>query len=339
MPFFNAIVPKDYKKNERLDKYITCVFKDMNRSKLKSGLISLTVNGKNAKLSSKIFSGDEILLEWDETIPNDIVPENIPIDIIYEDKNVTVVNKHQGMVTHPAAGNWSGTLVNALLFHWGKSSVVRTDELSLSKQLAFFRPGIVHRLDKDTSGVLITARNRATEEYLGDCFKNHKSISKIYICICQGHPSSAQGFIRTNIARDIHNRKKFMAVPEGSSGKLAISKFKCIATYGPYSLMKIKIYTGRTHQIRVHLKYIGCPILGDPIYAKSTKGTLFEGATLMLHAYKLKLKLPQSNEFSIFKAKVPLRFKKVLKELHSKFNKIVPDKPKEIPTFYAKDKK
>lgn len=323
MPSFNSKVPENFTGSERLDKYVASIPEGINRSRLKSGVNQVLVNGKKSKLSTKVSAGDEIYLEWEDSVPQDIEAQNIPLNIIYEDSNVTVLNKKQGMVTHPGAGNWEGTLVNALLYHWGRSSIPQNPDADTDSQLKAMRPGIVHRLDKDTSGVIITARNRETEEFLSSQFKNHKSLSKIYICICSGHPPVREGIIKTNIVRDTRDRKKFKAVDLESEGKTAISKFKCIGCYGPYSLMKVKIYTGRTHQIRVHLKFIGCPILGDPIYSKGTKGTTFEGASLMLHAFKLRIHLPDNQE-KCFTAKVPLRFKKVIKKLHDSFTKSMP---------------
>lgn len=321
----------------RLDKYVSSVPGGISRSQLKNGARKILLNGKPAKLSASVFSGDKIEIEWEESVPDDIEPQNIPLNIIYEDENVTVVNKQQGMVTHPAAGNWDNTLVNALLYHWGKPAL-SLNNLDSAETVSIHRPGIVHRLDKDTSGVIITARNRKTEEFLAGEFKKHSEISKIYICICQGHPPAKEGIIRTNIARDFRDRKKFRVVEEGGGGKLAVTKFKCIGCYGPYSLMKVKIFTGRTHQIRVHLKFIGCPILGDTIYAKPTKGTLFESATMMLHAYKLKIRLPDSKEPVMFSADVPVRFKKVLKKLHGtfKFSTVSDGSSKKMRIFTAK---
>lgn len=321
MPFFDAKVPQDYALNERVDKYLASLEEGLNRSQLKSGITEILINEKKAKMSTKVKAGDSIFVQWEDNIPTDIIPQDIPLDIIYEDENVTVVNKRGDMVTHPAAGNWEGTLVNALLYHWGRSSVPNKTKGEIIEPR---RPGIVHRLDKDTSGVIITAKNRETEEFLGSQFKNHGELSKIYICICQGHPPVREGLIKTKLIRDTRDRKKFKVSDLDGEGKIAITKYKCIGCYGPYSLMKVKIYTGRTHQIRVHLKFIGCPILGDKIYSKGTKGTLFEGAAMMLHAFKLKIKLPGQDKKSVFTAKVPLRFKKVLKKLHSSFNKSLP---------------
>lgn len=322
MPYFNETVPLNFEGSERLDKFLASIPGAMNRSRLKSGVLEILINDKKAKLNSKVKAGDKIFFQWEDSIPEDIEPQNLPLSIIYEDENVTVVNKRQGMVTHPAAGNWDGTLVNALLYHWGREAVPQKKNEN-SEIFESRRPGIVHRLDKDTSGVIITAKNRDTEVFLGSQFKNHRALSKIYICICQGHPPVREGLIRTNLVRDSHDRKRFKAVDLEGSGKLAITKFKCLACYGPYSLMKVKIYTGRTHQIRVHLKFIGCPILGDKIYSKA-KSTVFDNPTLMLHAYKLKIKIPGKSEKAVFVAGVPARFKKVLKTLHESFKKTFP---------------
>ena len=174
MPYFSKKVPPEYKENERLDKYIASLPDGMNRSKLKSGVSQVLINGKKSKLSQKVKANDVIDIEWEDNIPDNIEPQNIPLDIIYEDENVTVVNKPQGMVTHPACGNWDGTLVNALLFHWGRQAIAQAKEGSDAQLLMQRRPGIVHRLDKETSGIIITARNRDAEEWLGAQFKSHK---------------------------------------------------------------------------------------------------------------------------------------------------------------------
>ena len=318
MPFFNAEVPEK-SSSIRLDKFIAQTFPEMNRSKLKSGVTEIFLNGKNAKLAAKVKPGDKVEISWEDSVPEDIEPENIPLDIIYEDSNVTVVNKKQGMVTHPAAGNWSGTLVNALLYHWGKEKIKNSDSGAPAEILARRRPGIVHRLDKDTSGIIITAKNRSSEEFLQKQFLDHKKIIKEYICICCGHPKVLAGKIETQIIRDPKNRKRFKAVTGTKEGKYACTIYKCFATYGPFSLFRVRIKTGRTHQIRVHMKYLGCPIMGDPIYGNFLKGSPFENVSLMLHSYLLKIRIPGSEEKKLFKAKVPLRFKKVLRTLHEKY--------------------
>ncbi len=316
MPFFSNKVPVEYQNNERLDKYIASLPNGMNRSKLKSGVTEILVNGKKVKLSQKIKAGDQIDIQWEDNIPDNIEPENIPLNIIYEDNNVTVVNKKQGMVTHPACGNWTGTLVNALLYHWGRESISQLKEGSSSEILQRRRPGIVHRLDKETSGILITAKNRDAEEWLQNQFKE-KTLQKEYILICTGKPPAKAGDIRTQIIRDPKNRHRFKAVVDSDDGKFARTIYHCICCYGNYSLIRVRLKTGRTHQIRVHMKFLGCPILGDSIYNKPDK--VFPNASLMLHSKKLKIRLPQKKEFSTFKTPVPQRFREIEKILKEKF--------------------
>ncbi|MCR5725714.1 MAG: RluA family pseudouridine synthase [Treponema sp.] len=318
MPSFKLTVSETVSGKTRLDKYIASVPDGMNRSKLKSGIKQILVNGKAAKLSSKVGAGDALELIWEDSVPEDISPEAIPLDILYEDENVTVVNKKQGMVTHPANGNWSGTLVNALLYHWGKASL-SIDSQTL--QDARHRPGIVHRLDKDTSGVIITARNRDAEEWLSRQFLTRSHLAKIYIAIVTGRPKCSSGVIETQIVRDSGDRKRFKAVTGTTAGKYACTRYQCIAQYGDYSLMVLRLKTGRTHQIRVHMKYLGCPILGDPIYGRKTAGTVFAEATLMLHAFILKIRLPGEAVHHTFKAPVPARFRKVMRTLHKMYKK------------------
>lgn len=321
MAYFSNTVPPTYNKSERLDKYISNLSNGMNRSKLKSGVVEILVNGKSQKISYKVKPGDKIDIQWEENIPDNIEPQNIPLDIVYEDENVCVVNKPQGMVTHPACGNWDGTLVNALLYHWGRDAIKELKSESASEILSNRRPGIVHRLDKDTSGIIITAKNRDTEEYLGSLFRNHRKIKKEYIAICMGRPQHHHGVIKTQIVRDPRDRKKFRAVVGTDEGKYAETHYKCIACYGEYSLMRLRIVTGRTHQIRVHMKYLNCPVLGDSIYAKPDRK--FPSATLMLNAHRLSLKLPGSSEYSDFKNKTPVRFLEIMKILQRDFSKTI----------------
>ena len=319
MPFFHKEVPADYNLQERLDKYIANLPDGMNRSKLKSGVTEILVNGKKSKLSQKLKAKDVIDIKWEDNIPDNIDPENIPLDIIYEDENVTVVNKAQGMVTHPACGNWTGTLVNALLFHWGRESITQIKEGSESEIMERRRPGIVHRLDKETSGIIITAKNRDSEEWLQKQFQNKNSMQKEYILITTGRPPAKAGDIRTQIIRDPKNRQRYKAVENTEEGKFARTIYHCIACYGNYSLIRVRIKTGRTHQIRVHMKYLGCPILGDSLYNKVDSN--FPKATLMLHSQKLKILLPGKKEYTTFKTKTPDRFLDIEKKLKRKYQK------------------
>lgn len=322
MPYFNNVVPESFCGTERLDKYIASLDDGFNRSKLKSGVSLILLNGNKSKLSAKIKANDVIDIEWEDNIPTDIEPENIPLSIIYEDENVTVVNKVQGMVTHPAAGNWKSTLVNALLFHWGRQSIAQPTDVDIQQTLEARRPGIVHRLDKDTSGVIITAKNRDTEEYLQSQFQNRK-VQKEYILITQGHPPAKNGDLKTMIIRDPKNRKRYKALQDTQDGKYSRTLYHCIAFYGNYSLIRVRLKTGRTHQIRVHMKYLNCPIVGDPIYGKVD--SLFPNQTLMLHSRQLDLRLPGDENYTRFKACIPPRFFEVMKVLKEKYNKVLPE--------------
>ena len=324
MAFFSVLVPPTYKTPDRLDKYICDHTPNMNRSKLKSGIVTILVNGKPQKISYKVRPSDRIDVQWEENVPDNIDPEDIPLDIVYEDDNVCVVNKKQGMVTHPASGNWSGTLVNALLFHWNRQSIPELKTGSASEILSNRRPGIVHRLDKDTSGLIITAKNRDTEDFLGKQFRNHNKIYKEYICICMGRPQHSHGIIETQIIRDPKDRKRFKAVVGTDEGKFARSYYRCISCYGEYSLMRVRINTGRTHQIRVHMKYLNCPILGDQIYSRPDRK--FPGATLMLHSRKMRIYIPGFRNKMEFVSPTPRRFVEVMKILKKDYPKtILPD--------------
>ena len=325
MPFFSSEVSADFKEAVRLDKYIASLKDGMNRSKLKSCATEIYLNDRLAKLSSKVKAGDLIEIQWDDNIPTDIEPQNIPLKIIYEDDDVTVINKEQGMVTHPASGNWTGTLVNALLYHWNRGAVAEIKDDDISKVLANRRPGIVHRLDKDTSGIIITAKNENAHLWLSRQFLERK-LHKEYILITKGRPPASAGDVKTQIVRDTKDRKKFKAVTDSTQGKFARTLYKVIAYYGNYSLIRVRIKTGRTHQIRVHMKYLGCPILGDPIYGK--KDSMFPDATLMLHSRQIDIRLPQKEEFTRFKAAVPERFKTIITKLSKEFDKEIPVMPK-----------
>ncbi len=318
----------------RLDTYASTI-QGISRSRLKNGLQTLTVNGKNAKLSLKLLGGESVFLEWDDPVPEKIEAQNIPLSIIYEDDCVCVIDKAQGMVTHPGAGNMRDTLVNALMFHRGQDDIELTDENTETA----LRAGIVHRLDKDTSGLIITAKDRDSEVFLQEQFKNRRT-QKEYIAIVQGHPPKHSGSIKTQIERHPKNRKLFTVTDDKTRGKFAHTKYRCVGIYGPYSLLRLNIKTGRTHQIRVHLKHLGCPILGDPLYGK--KDVLFPNATLKLHARRLGIRLPPKSkpsddifgeitspvyksmrieDFVFFTSSTPKHFLKLMKALKEKFER------------------
>lgn len=303
----------------RLDIYCCGKLNNFTRSKLKTGIKSIYVNSVKAKLSRQVKNGDFVKLVWENPIPEYAKPENIPVRILYEDENIIVVNKAAGMVTHPAGGNWEGTLVNALNYYRLFTSHI-TDEFSSLLKFAenakkdlpdLFRLGIVHRLDKETSGVIITARNFKTESFLKNEFKNRR-VKKYYIAILNGEPKEKQAHIKTSVFRSESNRKKFAVSKDLSKGKIAHSAYRILKTNGNYSLAVFKIFTGRTHQIRLHSKFIGCPILGDLVYGKKNKEVCPCG--LMLHSYKLIIKTDKMQKLKKeFKADIPKNFKQTLK--------------------------
>lgn len=292
----------------RLDRHCASQPGAISRSRLKGGALEIRVNGKPARLSRLVRDGDQISISWEDPEPASIEPEEIPLRIIYEDERVTVVDKSQGMVTHPAAGNWSGTLVNALLWHWGRAPIAS----GAVDDQARLRPGIVHRLDKDTSGVIIAARTREAEEWLQGEFQSRRA-RKVYAAILTRVPPSVRGEIRTRIYRDPANRKRFKAGDDERKGKAAHTSYKVVHAWGRYALVLFLLHTGRTHQLRVHSKHIGCPILGDPVYGK--KDPLFPDASLMLHARSLEIRLPGDEQRTRFVSRTPPRFRDVIARL------------------------
>jgi len=372
----------------RADKYLSETLTLMSRSQLKARSACLFCNGKEVKLSHKIKNGDHLRLEWTDAPPEEITPEPIPLAILYHDADVFVINKPQGMVTHPAAGNWSGTLANGALWlslhsedaratgieneakpqneHELNRSSTAISEFKTEPELEpvpFYtsfgtlpsenqpppRAGIVHRLDKDTSGIIIVARTARAHEFLSRQFHDREA-RKEYLAIVRGTPPTTEGRIDTWLARSPHDRKKFAVSPPGR-GKHALTLYKVRAIWEiparpsdasqnlsqrprsngalssdsttmharsfdkttsaqRYTLIALYPRTGRTHQLRVHMVHLGCPILGDPIYSK--KDPRFPDATLMLHARRLKIRLPADNEFHIFAAPLPEHFKHMI---------------------------
>lgn len=289
----------------RLDQYCSLDDTHLTRSRLKTAAREITVNGKTAKLSRTVREGDRIRVLWIDPVPETIQGEDIPLTVVYEDENVTVINKAQGMVTHPAAGNWSGTLVNALMWRWQRDSAGVQN-----------RSGIVHRLDKDTSGLIITARTIEAEQWLSSQFRRRKT-KKVYAAILQGIPKERRGDIRIRLVRDGKNRKRYTWTLNPEKGKDSHTSYRVIKTYGSYSLVLFRLHTGRTHQLRVHSKFLGTPILGDPVYGK--KDVLFPDATLMLHAMKLAICLPGDKKAERFYSPVPPRFRRCIAVLKQKW--------------------
>lgn len=297
----------------RVDRFISECWKILSRSQLKARSANIFVNEREVKPSRIVNCGDIVELAWSEAPNPELVAEDIPLDILFENDRVLVVNKPQGMVSHPANGNWSGTLVNAVLGYLGSRQAAAFGTPAQDQGRAF-RPGIVHRLDKDTSGVIIVAKDPEAQEFLSAQFRDRET-KKQYLAIVRGKPEPAEGSIDTLLARDPGERKRFAVSQE--KGKRSITHYKILACGKGYSLMSLRPRTGRTHQLRVHMRYKGCPILGDPIYGRPDPH--FPGATLMLHAYRLKIVLPGEVDPREFCAPVPLRFMQIISKLG--FNK------------------
>lgn len=283
----------------RLDKACSEIFSDYSRSQIKQLLDggNITVNGKTEKAKYKVKSGDVIRLEEPETKTLELRPENIPLDIVYEDDDVIVVNKPQGMVVHPAPGHDEHTLVNALLYHCPLSTINGT-----------FRPGIVHRIDKDTSGLLMVAKNDKAHRSLAKQLKDKTNIRE-YVALVHGRIAEDEGTINAPIGRSLKDRKKQAVVKDGRN---AVTHFEVLKRYRDYTFVKCILETGRTHQIRVHMKYIGHPLVGDPLYGP--KKTI-KGNGQFLHAGKLGFVHPTTGKLLVFEAPLPKIFQECLEKL------------------------
>ncbi|MDE6595639.1 MAG: RluA family pseudouridine synthase [Oscillospiraceae bacterium] len=285
----------------RIDKWISERNSDISRSMLQKLMVEqkITVNGKFAAKSYLVKAGDIIEIDVPEPVELDVVPENIPVEIVYQDEHLLVVNKPKGMVVHPAAGNYSGTLVNALLYHC---------KGQLSSINGVIRPGIVHRIDKNTSGLLIVAKTDKAHVGLAEQIKEHTFTREYHAIVC-GRLKNPTGIIEAPIGRHHVDRKK-MCVTEKNS-KEAKTEYTVLEEFNNYSYVKLKLFTGRTHQIRVHMSYIGHPVFGDDVYGKSSK--YCEGQCL--HAKKIGFVHPIDGKYYEFDSELPDYFKFVLNKL------------------------
>ena len=285
----------------RIDKFLS----EQDMGVTRSGLVKLIENGgvkvcgKEISKNYKLKKGDNITVEIPEPVELDVLPQNIPVEIVYEDDCLLVVNKPKGMVVHPAAGNPDGTLVNALLYHCkGRLSSIN----------GVIRPGIVHRIDKNTSGLLIVAKTDQAHQFLAEQIKEH-SFTREYQAILCGRLRDKSGTIDAPIGRSKYDRKKMCVTPENS--KNAVTHYEVIDEFGQYSLVKFRLETGRTHQIRVHSAYIGHSVLGDDVYGKPYKGV--EGQCL--HAKKIGFIHPETKEYLEFDSELPEYFSALLDKL------------------------
>ncbi len=285
----------------RIDKLLASKIADLSRSFIQ-GLFeeeNIRVNGKIVKSKYKVKLKDKIELDIPEPEELKVEPEKIDLDIVYEDSDVIVVNKPQGMVVHPAPGNYSGTLVNALLFHCKDLSGIN----------GVIRPGIVHRIDKDTSGVIVAAKNDNAHNNLAKQFKEH-SIKREYYALVEGRIKKEGGTIDAPLGRHPNDRLKFAVV---KGGKHAVTHYEVIEVFSGYTLVKCILETGRTHQIRVHMSFIGHPLVGDPVYGIKKQKFSLKGQ--MLHAKKLGFIHPSKGEYMEFDSELPEYFKNILNKL------------------------
>jgi len=286
---------------QRLDVFLSAAFPEYTRSFLKKVIEEghVLLNGRAAKAGAKLKEGDSVEIGIPEAAETEILAQDIPLHIVYQDKDIAVINKPQGMVTHPAAGNYEGTLVNALMYHMEDLSGINGE----------LRPGIVHRLDKDTSGLIVVAKNDAAHQELSRQLQA-REIKKTYIALVHGNVKQDEGSVNAAIGRDRRDRKK-MAVT--MDGKPAVSHYKVLKRYGAYTLLEVAIPTGRTHQIRVHMKHIGHPVAGDSVYTRQKNA--LGAAGQLLHAQKLAFRHPATGEEMAFEAPLPVHFQNALDKL------------------------
>ncbi|WP_434735189.1 RluA family pseudouridine synthase [Clostridium sp.] len=282
----------------RLDVFLNVQFHDKSRSYIQKLIEKqlVTVNGKTRKSNYKLKFGDEVAVTFNDPVDLDVEPEDIKLDILYEDSDIIVVNKPQGMVVHPAAGIRTGTLVNALLNHCSDLSGIN----------GVMRPGIVHRIDKDTSGILVVAKNDTAHNRLAEQLKNH-SMTREYIALVEGIIKVGEGTVDEPLARHPRDKIKMAVV---RNGKRAVTHYRVIERFKNNTLIRCILETGRTHQIRVHMAYIGHPIVGDPVYGYKKQRFNLNGQ--LLHAQKLGFIHPTSGKYIEFSSELPEYFKRII---------------------------
>lgn len=289
--------------NKRVDVFLNEEMEDVSRSALQKNIEkgNITVNGEKISKNYKLRLGDIVEAELPPPENIDIVPEDIPLDIMYEDDDLIVINKPQNMVVHLAPGHYTGTLVNALMFHCGDN---------LSGINGVLRPGIVHRIDKDTSGVLVIAKSDLAHKGLSEQLAEH-SMKRVYNAIVYNSFSEESGTVDRNIDRSKNDRKKMAVVMQG--GRNAVTHYKVIEKLGKYTWVELQLETGRTHQIRVHMSYIGHPLLGDPVYGP--KKCPFNLNGQVLHAKVLGFIHPRTGEYMEFNSELPDYFSSLIERL------------------------
>ncbi len=289
----------------RIDKCVSLLVADVTRSRAQQLIESgdITVNGKLAGKSLKVTAGDRVCINVPDPEPIEAVPENIPLDIRYEDEYLLVVNKPKDMVVHPAAGNYTGTLVNALLYHCGDS---------LSGINGVMRPGIVHRIDKDTSGLLMVAKNDFAHRSLAQQIKEH-SFRREYQAVVYGRFKEPEGVVDAPIGRNPSDRKKMAVTMKNSRN--AVTHYEVIKEYASFSHLRLRLETGRTHQIRVHMAYLGHPVAGDPVYGP--KKVIKELNGQCLHAGLIGFVHPKTGEYMEITSELPEYFRSFLRKIEN----------------------
>lgn len=294
----------DGEKADRLDKFLVTCLPEFSRARLQ-GLIDegfVTINNVRAKKSGQsIDPGAEIEVRIPPPVPSGLVGEDIPLDIIFENDDLLIVNKPAGMVVHPAAGHDSGTLVHAVLGYDPDLEGIGGEE----------RPGLVHRLDKETSGLIVLAKNERAHRWLQDQFRL-RTVEKTYLALVDGMPPTPTGRVEAAVGRDPSHRKK-MAIVTAGKGREAVSEYKTLEAFKNHTLLEFHPHTGRTHQIRLHCQFLGCPIVGDSIYGR--KNPTVDLDRHFLHAYRLKIVLPGEKEPRVFTAALPVELESVLTDL------------------------
>ena len=279
---------------DRIDQYVSDQISFLSRTLvvqfIKNG--DIKVEGKSVKASHRLRSGEEVVVIIPDPVQVMIEPQDIPLQIIYEDQDLVVIDKPQGMVVHPAAGNWDGTLVNALMFHIQDLSGINGE----------IRPGIVHRLDKDTSGLLVVAKNDNSHRSLAEQIKNH-TVTREYMALVHGHINENQGKVEAPVGRNPRDRKKMAVV---SGGRAAITWYRVVQRMEGYTLVRCRLETGRTHQIRVHMAFIGHPVVGDPLYGPRKNAWNLDKQ--VLHAVHLAFEHPTTGQVLEFESPLPSYF-------------------------------
>jgi 23S rRNA pseudouridine1911/1915/1917 synthase len=293
-------------KKERLDVFLTACLPEFSRSRIQ-GLIRdgvVCVGGQTVtKTGRDLEAGERVEIRIPAPVPSGLVAENIQLDIIFENDDLLVVNKPAGMVVHPSPGHNSGTLVHAVLGHVPGLEGIGGEE----------RPGIVHRLDKETSGLIVVAKNEQSHRWLQDQFRG-RTVEKIYLALVDGKPPTPSGRIEAPIGRN-GTQRKLMSVVQLEKGRVAVSEYKTLESFPEHTLLEVHPLTGRTHQIRVHLAFLGCPVTGDTIYGKKKPTVALKRH--FLHAYRLKIIIPGEEKPRVFEAGLPVELDSLLKEMRN----------------------